>query len=79
MVDKFPVFLKTENESNFYWIADAVRVTEYQRIGSKWLKQEWSATTLPERWYVNDLLENVHNNVLRITEEEFWLTVTQNL
>jgi len=79
MVDKFPVFLKTENESNFYWITDAVRVTEYQRIGSKWLKQEWSATTLPERWYVNDLLENVHNNVLRITEEEFWLTVTQNL
>ena len=78
MVDKFPLFLKTINGSNYYWIASAERVTEYQRIGSRWLKQEWTANTLPERWYVNDLIENVHNNVLRITEDDFWSTVPQN-
>jgi len=79
MVDKFPLFLKTMNGSNYYCISSAEQVTEYQRIGSKWLKQEWKGDTLPERWYIHDLIENVHNNVLRITADEFRLTIPENV
>lgn len=71
MVDKFPLFLKTLNGSNYYQIVQLDFVIEYQKVGLRWLKQEWRANALPERWYVNDLIENVHNNVVRITEEEF--------
>ena len=76
MVEKFPRFFKTLAGTNYYQVLSALSVVEYQRIGSQWLRQEWSAGTLPERWYLHDLMENTNGNIVEISVDEFLTEVS---
>ena len=71
MVEKFPVFLKTANDSNYYCIVSETHVIEFQRVGSRFIQQEWTAGTLPERWYLHDLLQNANGHIETMTAAEF--------
>ncbi len=71
MVEKFPVFLKTASGTNYYCIVSETHVIEFQRVGSRFIRQEWEATTLPERWYLHDLLQNTNGNIESMTSSEF--------
>ncbi|MBM3427756.1 MAG: hypothetical protein FJX95_03125 [Bacteroidetes bacterium] len=76
MVEKFPRFFKTLAGTNFYHVQSALSVVEYQRIGLQWLRQDWSAGALPERWYLHDLMENTHGNIVEISVDEFFASVS---
>jgi hypothetical protein len=76
MVEKFPVFLKTETESNFYCIWSEIHMQEWQRIGSKGILIELHAQTMPDRWVISDILNNTHGHCVPISEQE-WRTVTR--
>ncbi len=75
MVEKFPRFLKTISGSNYYQVVSELQVIEYQRIGSQWLRQDWTAGTLPERWYLHDLIQNTQGNIVEISVDEFFQDV----
>ena len=75
MVEKFPRFFKTISGNNYYHVVSSLQVLEYQRIGSKWLLQEWAAGTLPERWYLHDIMENTQGHIVEISVDEFLLDV----
>lgn len=75
MVEKFPRFFKTISGSNYYQVVSELQVIEYQRIGSQWLRQDWTAGTLPERWYLHDLIQNTQGNIVEISVDEFFQDV----
>lgn len=74
MVEKFPVFLKTSSGSNYYQILSPAHFWEWQRIGTKGVMLEIKALTLPDRWVIQDLLNNTTGNLVEISEEEWRLT-----
>ena len=78
MVDNFPVFLKTLNEGNYYCVLSATHFLEWQRIGSKGTLLEIKALTLPDRWVIQDLLNNVHGNVVPSSPEEWQQCIGQS-
>jgi hypothetical protein len=73
MVEKFPVFLKTLSGSNYYCIMGPDHFWEWQRIGSKGSLLEVKALNLPDRWVIQDLLNNTTGNMVVIDEEEWRL------
>jgi hypothetical protein len=73
MVEKFPVFLKTLSGSNYYYILAPDHFWEWQRIGNKGVLWEVNALTLPDRWVIQDLLNNTTGNMVEIDEEEWRL------
>ncbi len=75
MVDNFPVFLKNQNEQNYYCILSETHFWEWQRIGTQGMLLEIHAHTLPDRWVIMDLLKNTSGNICASDETE-WHRVT---
>jgi hypothetical protein len=77
MVDNFPVFLKNQNDQNYYCILSESHFWEWQRIGTKGMLLEIHAHTLPDRWVIQDLLQNTSGNICPSDETE-WQRVIQS-
>ena len=75
MVDNFPVFLKNQNELNYYCILSPSHLLEWQRIGSKGVLVEMHAHTMPDRWMIQDLLNNTFGNIITSDASE-WRRIT---
>ena len=68
---KFPVYLKYKNNNNFFKIVSETEMEEIMLMGSKIFISYKTASILPDRIHINDLLQNTFNNCEIITESEF--------
>ncbi len=68
---KFPVFLKYKNNNNFFKIVSENEMEEIILMGSKTFISYKTASILPDRIHINDLLQNTFNNCESISESEF--------
>lgn len=68
---KFPVFLKYKNNNNFFKIISETESEEIILMGSKIFISYKTASILPDRMHINDLLENTFNNCDPFKESEF--------
>lgn len=69
--ERFPVFLKSQNQKSYYRISSKEILEEIQIIGSKFIIHKVQARTLPERNLIFDLLENEGARWIAIQEEEY--------
>jgi UDP-N-acetylmuramate dehydrogenase len=53
---EFPAFRRRPGGASVYGIEGPERMVEYQRIGSRWLRQDLVATAFPEKLLIADLL-----------------------
>lgn len=67
----FPVYLELVNAHSFYRIDADDYMTEYQRIGSKYIIHEVRAKILPERLQISDMLADDGSRYRRISADEF--------
>lgn len=67
----FPIYCEINGGASFYVIHSNERLTEYQRLGSRYLKHELHAKILPERVLISDMIENENNRWPRLNEVNF--------
>lgn len=79
MEHAFPVFLKMIDGKSYYAIHSEEHMTQYQRLGTKWLVHELEAKIYPDRVLILDLLDKENDNLKRISKSEFELEVRKNL
>jgi hypothetical protein len=73
----FPIYREINGGASFYVIHSNERLTEYQRLGSRYLKHELHAKILPERLLISDMLENENNRWPRLSEVAYQARVTE--
>jgi len=71
MEESFPVYLRLLDGKSYYKVLSLDEMTEYQRIGKRWLRHDVKATILPERYLILDLLGESGYEVERISENQF--------
>lgn len=71
MEKKFPLYLKSFNEKNFYCILNAKKMIEVQIIGKKSFIFNIEALKYPEMQRISELITNASGELILITEDEF--------
>lgn len=74
---RFPVFRKYPHERTFFKITSFDTFEELQIIGNKYIIHQITATILPERNYIRDMLFDFSPYWLKIEEEEYELKKKQ--
>lgn len=67
----FPIYLKYKNSNNFFKIVSETEMEEIILMGTKTLINYKTASILPDRVFINDLLKNTFNNCEKMNAEEF--------
>lgn len=67
----FPIYCEINGGASIYIIHSPSELTEFQRLGSRYMEYKLIAKILPERNLLNDMIANLENRWPRITEHEF--------
>lgn len=68
---QYPQYRKLSNDKSYYKIESNTRMLELQSIGSQWNLFELTATILPERNLIVDLIEANEAGYQQISEDDF--------
>ncbi|MGF1563868.1 MAG: hypothetical protein ACFCUH_00730 [Flavobacteriales bacterium] len=68
---KFPIYCESISGGSLYCIESDTLMTEYQRIGSKYLVHHLVARILPERVLISDMVENADGRWPRISAVDY--------
>lgn len=68
---KFPIYCESLSGLSFYHIESDTIMTEYQLIGSRYAVHQLSATILPERVLLADMISNAGGIYPRISAEDY--------
>lgn len=67
----FPQYRKYTNEKTFFKIISTTRWEELQIVGSKVILSQFEVKILPDRNFLNDMLNNVENSWIVIDADEY--------
>lgn len=67
----FPIYCEINGGASIYIIHSPSELTEFQRLGSRYVEHKLVAKILPERNLLNDMIANLEERWPRITEIEF--------
>jgi hypothetical protein len=67
----YPQFRAYRNHKNYFCIFSETQWEEKQRVGTKILVTRKEAKVLPDRFFIQDILNNVNGNVITVTEEDY--------
>jgi hypothetical protein len=68
---KFPQYRRWSHGKNYYHLISPEEMTEIQVIGGSWTEHHLRAVQYPEKLHIRDLLECAHEEIVRISEEDF--------
>ena len=72
---KFPIYCESLGGTSLYCIESDTLMTEYQRIGSKYLVHRLEVKILPERLLIADMLANEGQRWPRLSAGDYRLRV----
>ncbi len=72
---KFPIYCESLGGASLYCIESDTLMTEYQRIGSKYLVHRLEVKILPERLLIADMLANEGQRWPRLSSDDYRLRV----
>lgn len=67
----FPIYCEINGGASIFIIHSPSELTEFQRLGSRFMEHKLEAKILPERNLLNDMIENLENRWPRISETDF--------
>ncbi|MBA3971621.1 MAG: hypothetical protein H0X46_05660 [Bacteroidetes bacterium] len=67
----FPQYRKYPNNKSYFKILSATAWEEIQVIGSKHILHHFTVKILPDRNFINDMINDYHSNWEVITEKEY--------
>ena len=67
----FPIYCEINGGASIFIIHSPSELTEFQRLGSRYVEHKLVAKILPERNLLNDMIANLEERWPRITENEF--------
>lgn len=67
----FPIYCEINSGASFFVIHSTEELTEFQKLGSRYLKHTLKAKILPERLLISDMIENEGNRWPRMSKATF--------
>jgi len=74
----YPQFRKNTTGKSYYQITSDRHMIEWQQLGSRMIRHELTASILPEKLLIQDLLSSDNGHYEIISESEFNLATKQD-
>lgn len=67
----FPIYCEINNGASIFIIHSTEELTEFQKLGSRYIKHTLKAKILPERLLISDMIQNEGNRWPRMNKTTF--------
>jgi hypothetical protein len=67
----YPLYRKYSNNKNYFKIISQDEFEEIQVMGNKYSLHKFKASILPDRNFINDMINDYHSNWIEISEKEY--------